>query len=419
MNEEEFARRVQGAGGNAYIVGGWVRDHLRGSAPKDKDYVIAGIAEPIFYGLFPDATKIGKAFPVYLVKIDEKNAEVAFARKEKKNGGGYRGFSVTFAPNVTIEEDLYRRDTTMNSMAISLKSGKLFDPYGGAADIENRVIRATSGHFLEDPVRALRAARQAAETGFRIAAETIALMRCCRTELAAEPKERVLAELTKALHSVAPSAFFYALRDADLLANAFAQIYSLIGQTQPTVHHPEGDAFVHSMQVLDAAAMFTDRVEVRFAALVHDLGKGLTKKEALPHHHGHEKAGLDALRAFDEQMTLPRRWLSCAAFAIAEHMRVSTLKKPAKIVDFLLRLEKNPIGADGFGAVVQADHGTLPEVLRYYERALQAIHSVNGRMIPQGIKGKDMGVWLRQKQIFAYKRECCSEGSSLSLKSDA
>ena len=162
MEEAAFVAALRRGGARVFVVGGWVRDRLRGAAAADKDYVVSGIGEAAFCALFPDAQRVGRSFPVYLVTVDGKRAEVAFARRERKTGPGYRGFAVAFSPEVTIEEDLYRRDTTMNSIALELPEGRLIDLYGGREDIARGRVRAVSSHFVEDPVRALRAARQAA-----------------------------------------------------------------------------------------------------------------------------------------------------------------------------------------------------------------------------------------------------------------
>lgn len=238
MTEEAFAELLRANGARVFIVGGWVRDALRHVRPHDKDYMVSGIAEADFQQLFPAAQKVGHGFPVYLVSIDGSLSEVAFARKEKKEGRGYRGFRVSYDPSVTVEEDLYRRDTTMNSMALELPGKQLIDPYHGAQDVADKVIRAVSHHFTEDPVRALRAARQAAEFGFSITEETIRYMNACRAELQHEPQERIVAELRRALQSPRPSVFFRALEQADILAVTFPELSLLIGKTQPPEYHP-------------------------------------------------------------------------------------------------------------------------------------------------------------------------------------
>lgn len=401
MKEQEFVQRIHEAGGKAYIAGGWPRDRLRGVTAHDKDYVVSGLTEEAFCALFPDAFKAGNSFPVYRMRIDGVHCDVAFARSETKVGSGYRGFDVHFSPETTIRDDLYRRDTAINSMAVSLQTGALIDPYGGEGDIAGGIIRATSEHFVDDPVRALRAARQAAQFGFRIEAGTLAMMRACRDEIRLEPKERLLKELTLALASERPSVFFAALLSAGILDVAYPQIAALVGKAQPESYHPEGDAYTHTMMALDKAATMTQRTEVRFAVLAHDLGKGTTPEEMLPHHFGHEARGLDALRAWNREMILPRAWLACAAFAAKEHMRACTITRTGKIVDLIIRLSRHPIGFDGFTTVMLADGGYVPPYLVDYERYLDAIRSVDGRGAPPELKGPQIGVWVREQQVKA------------------
>lgn len=402
MDQKVFVEKINNYGGKVYIVGGWVRDKIRKATPKDKDYVITGLEENIFCTLFPDAIKIGKAFPVYLLEIDEIRSEVAFGRQEEKTGAGYKGFSVSYSTNISIENDLYRRDTTMNSIAFCLQSNTIIDPYYGIRDIRQQIIRATSKHFVEDPIRALRAARQAAQIGFRIEPETIFFMQQCKKELQGEPSKRILLELTKALRTPKPSVFFRCLQQAGLLEITYPQIFRLIGKAQPTSCYPEGDAFEHSMLILDQVAAMTGRIEVRFAALLHDLGKGMMNEKFLQLHYGHEKTGLEALHDFDCQMTLPKVWLSCAEFVIQEHMRVTTMKKPGEIVDLMDRLEKNPLGIEGFSMIIKVDHGQLPTFLIHYKQYMKAIHQKKD--IPETLKGKDIGLWIRQKKILACQK---------------
>ena len=404
MNENFFVDQIQENGGKVYIVGGWVRDQLWQIKAKDKDYVISGISEIRFCAVFPAAMKVGKSFPVYLLELDGKKCEIAFARKERKTGSGYKGFAVFYDTSVTIEEDLYRRDTTMNSIALELPGEILIDPYYGRMDIENKKIRAISDHFLEDPVRALRAARQAAQTGFSIEKETVTMMKYCRTELFYEPPARILQELTLALGSIRPSCFFRYLAEAELLAVTFPEIFALCGKTQPAAFHPEGDAFAHSMLILEEVAKKTERLEVRFSALVHDIGKGATKPDLLPHHYGHELVGRDILATWNKRMQLPKIWLQCANMVISEHMRAPHLKQIGKIVDLLLLLDKNPLRVEGFNLIIEADHKGLPAYLREYSQYLQLIYMVSGMNKPENLHGSAIGVWLRQQRIFACRK---------------
>lgn len=401
MREHDFVQKIHEAGGKAYIAGGWPRDRLRGASAQDKDYVVSGLTEDTFRKLFPGALKSGKSFPVYRLRIDGIHSDVALARSETKIGRGYRGFAVRFTPDTTIRDDLFRRDTTINSMAISLQTGALIDPYGGERDIVGGIIRATSEHFTDDPVRALRAARQAAQFGFRVEAGTLAMMRDCREELGFEPTERLMKELALALGTARPSVFFHVLLKANILDVTYPPIFALVGKEQPEMFHPEGDAFTHTMMALDKASSLTSRTEVRFAVLAHDLGKGSTPDELLPRHFGHEKRGLETLAAWNREMTLPKAWLACASFAVREHMRACTITKIGKIVDLILRLSRNPLGFDGFSALMLADGGVLPPYLENYERFLEAIRSVDGESAPAELKGHQIGTWLWEQQVKA------------------
>ena len=398
MEEREFVRRAVEAGGRAAVVGGWVRDRIRGTEPKDKDYVIAGLAAERFSALFPEAICVGKSFPVFLLSIDGVKCEVALARKERKQGTGYRGFSVCADGTVSLEDDLSRRDTTMNAMAYELLPGReprLIDLFGGAADIRARRIRAVSERFLEDPVRALRAARQAAAFGYDVEEGTLRLMGACRDELTKEPVERVFHEMEQALASPRPSVFFRTLLAANLLDDVFPELFSLIGKTQPVDFHPEGDAFEHTMQVTDEVARGTENVVVRFAGLAHDLGKGTTPADMLPHHYGHEARGLDVLAAWDARMTLPKVWKRVAAFVIAEHMRAPRLKKPGKIVDLLFALDGLPVPAEEVLLIFRADKAELPPYLLRGRELLDRLAAVTGRDAPKELRGEAVGAWLR------------------------
>ena len=397
MREEEFVKAVEGAGGTVYLVGGWVRDHLRGATPRDKDFVITGLEREAFAELFPAASLIGHAFPVYLVEIDGVRSEVSFARRERKSGHGYRGFAVDFGAEVTIEDDLFRRDTRINSMAYRLPAMELIDPYGGRSDLAHCVIRATSHHFSEDPVRALRAARQAAELGFVIEDGTRTLMADCATELEEEPTERIVHELSRALAAPQPSLFFEALAHASLLESVFPEIFALKGKTQPPQYHPEGDAYCHTMQIVDVVARKTQTIEARFAALVHDIGKGKTPEEMLPHHY--EQRGLLVLDAWNERMTLPKSWLMAAHFVIKEHMRAPLLKKTGKIADLLLAVEKSGLSFADFRRIICADHGTLPYHLVHGEDLLRKMLQVRGTEAPPELRGADVGKWLREERV--------------------
>lgn len=402
MEEKKFAERCREAGGTAYAVGGWVRDVLRGAVPHDKDYVVCGVTEEQFSEAFPGAERVGKAFPVYLVRIDGKKCEVAFARRERKAGSGYKGFEIVSSPELTIEEDLFRRDTTMNAVAMNLLTEEIIDPYGGREDIEAQIIRPVSEHFGEDPVRALRAARQSAELGFAIAPETYEAMGACREEIGDESAERIFNEMIRALHAPRPSVFFRAMEKADLLATVFPELHALIGKTQPVEFHPEGDSFEHIMDIVDKVAAKVPSEMARFAALVHDLGKGVTPKEMLPHHYGHELKGGDVLAAWNSRMTMPKTWYQSAAFVIREHMRAPRLGKPGKIVELLLAVDRMPLTPAEFKEIIRADHNTLPDYLENIEEIIPVLKAVSGKDAPAGCKGKAVGAWILCEQIHRF-----------------
>ncbi len=400
MTEREFVRRVTAAGGNVYVVGGFVRDMIRGVTPKDKDYCVAQLTEDDFRMLFADdAKRVGKCFPVYLVDIDERACEVAFARTEKKCGTGYRGFKALCDPTVTIRDDLWRRDTTMNAMALDLTTGQIIDLFGGRKDIAAKKIRAVGAHFVDDPVRSLRAARQAAEFDFVIDDGTYGYMAQCAAEIAGEPTERFCAEMMRALKTARPSLFFCALRRGKILRETFPEIFALIGKTQPVVYHPEGDAFNHTMIVLDQVAAATADLPTRFAALAHDLGKGVTPRSMLPHHYGHETRGLQVLAAWNERMTLPKIFLQAARLVIAEHMRAPRLQKPGKKVELLTRVCGSSLGLAGFNACIAADNGAVPDYLAEGEKIMAALSAVKGSDAPPEFKGDAIGQWITTQRV--------------------
>lgn len=403
MDEIAFCKKIIEMGGHCYIVGGWVRDKIIGVQPKDKDYVVCGLTEDRLKASFKDIKKVGNSFPVFQILVDSEYCEVALARKERKCGPGYTGFKVDFAPEVTIEEDLYRRDTTINAIAFDPLTGEIIDPYRGEQDINDKIIRPVSVHFKEDPVRALRAARQAAITEFCLSDECIEAMKACREELQNESAERIFHEMELALGARKPSVFFDSLKTAGLLEIAFPEISMLIGKEQPIDFHPEGDAYVHSMLVLDKTAAKTTNVIARFSALVHDIGKGLTPKEMLPHHYDHEIKGVDALDNWNNRMTIPKLWYNCAIFVITEHMRAPLLKKTSKIVDFIVSLNKWSLKIDDFLAIIESDHGELPGYLKNAEKELALMLTVSGKNAPSELNGPAIGEWIRQERIRLFR----------------
>ncbi|WP_024850283.1 multifunctional CCA addition/repair protein [Hydrogenovibrio kuenenii] len=295
-----------------YLVGGAVRDTLLGLKPHEHDWVVVGATpdELIKEGY----QQVGKDFPVFL--HPKTRDEYALARTERKAGKGYHGFEVFADPSVTLEEDLIRRDLTINAIAQN-DDGELIDPYGGVKDLEARVLRHVSDAFVEDPLRVLRVARFAAKLapfGFVLADETRTLMQemVSSGEISDLTPERVWQEVAKALATAKPSIFFEVLDQVGAVEVLFPELYQLHDVTQPVKHHPEGDVWIHTMMVLDAAASLSDDLNVRFAALVHDLGKGITPKELWPKHHGHEKGGLSLVKAMANRYRLPKNTLNFA-----------------------------------------------------------------------------------------------------------
>lgn len=399
----EIAEKIKKKNGNLYLVGGAIRDEILGKEIFDEDYCVTGITSKEFEELFPEAHLRGKFFGVY--DIDGK--EFAMARKEKKSGIGHKGFAVEIEKNITIEEDLKRRDITINSIAKEVLTGKIVDPFNGVKDIKNKIIRATSDSFKEDPLRVYRVARFAATTGFEAHENTLKLMNDLKDELDTLSKERVFVEFRKALASDRPSIFFEVLRKANVLDVHFKEIYDLIGSTQPEKYHPEGDSYNHTMIVVDNSAKLTNDLKIRFAALVHDLGKGITPKWMLPHHYGHDEKGVKIVENFSKRLGVPNSWLKCGKVSAKEHMRGGIFNKmtPPKQVDFITRVEKSILGLDGMKIVVLCDRwreDKFPEDIVFDKVGKEILSKINGNMIKKEYKIKDekqIGELLRNKRI--------------------
>src|SRR5512137_745818 len=272
-----------------YRVGGSVRDELLGRPVADRDYVVVGATPETM--LASGFRPVGRDFPVFL--HPETNEEYALARTERKHGVGYRGFEFFASPDVTLEDDLSRRDLTINAMALG-EDGTLVDPHGGARDLAAGVLRHVSPAFAEDPLRVLRVARFAARFGFSVAPATEALMRAlvASGELATLAPERVWQELARGMMEARPSRMFAVLRRCGALAALLPEVDGLFGIPQPPKHHPEVDAGVHVMQSIDYGAAHGHPLAARYAALVHDLGKARSRPGAWPAHHGHEQASV-------------------------------------------------------------------------------------------------------------------------------
>ena len=305
-----------------YLVGGAVRDELLGLPVKERDWVVVGGSREELLQL--KYREVGRDFPVFL--HPQSREEYALARRERKVSPGYRGFAVEFGPEVSLAEDLARRDLTINAIA-KAGDGSLFDPYGGKTDLDDRILRHVSAAFVEDPVRVLRVARFAARfapLGFRVAPQTLALMRAMveRGEVDALVAERVWQETEKALRESAASAFFRVLRECGALKIIFPEIDALFGVPQPAQWHPEIDTGVHTLMVLDQATLLSTEVKVRFAALVHDLGKAATPPEQWPGHKGHEERSVALIEAMSDRLRLPSEYRELSIIVARYHGNV-------------------------------------------------------------------------------------------------
>ncbi len=396
-----------------YLVGGAVRDQLLNLPVQERDWVVLGETPEsmVKQGFRP----VGKDFPVFL--HPESHEEYALARTERKTAPGYKGFAIHAAPDVTLQQDLLRRDLTINAIAMT-SDGRIIDPYGGRQDLEKRILRHISPAFAEDPVRILRVARFAARyqhLGFTVSEETRRLMRQMSSagEVDHLVPERVWAELVKALNEQSPSAFFYTLKDCDALAKIFPELHRLFGVPQPEKHHPEIDTGVHTMMCLEQAALLSSNPAVRFAALVHDLGKGLTPKEMWPHHYNHEKTGLSALEQLCGRLRLPNAYKVLAMQVMRYHshchrafeLRASTIidtltalgafKANNHLDEFLLACEADAKGRTGW------ETRPYPQA-EFLRGAAKAAASVDiTAIVDSRLQGSQIGDAIRRLRIHA------------------
>jgi len=386
--------RVPGA---AYVVGGSVRDRLLGRAVNDRDWVVVGATrEQMLQAGF---RQVGADFPVFL--HPQTNEEYALARTERKTAPGYRGFVVHAEPTVTLEQDLSRRDLTINAMA-SAQDGSLVDPFGGAADLRARVLRHVSDAFAEDPVRILRVARFAARfADFHVAPDTLALMRdmVAAGEVDALVPERVWQELARGLMEARPSRMLEVLRDCGALARVLPELDRLWGVPQPAVHHPEVDTGAHMLLVIDAAARLDAGLPARWAALLHDLGKGTTPQQDWPRHIAHEQRSVALVRAVCERLRVPADCRDAALLAAREHgnlhraldldasglvrllERCDALRRPPLLAQVLDACEADYRGRIGF------EDRPYPQRDRLL-RALEAALSVDGGAVAAQVRNE-------------------------------
>ncbi|WP_329741696.1 multifunctional CCA addition/repair protein [Dyella sp. A6] len=395
-----------------YLVGGAVRDKLLGRPVVDRDHVVVGAGpdELLARGFKP----VGKDFPVFL--HPDTGEEYALARTERKSGRGYHGFLFQADPTITLEQDLARRDLTINAIAED-QQGTLVDPYGGVADLQARVLRHVSNAFVEDPVRLLRVARFAARfapLGFRVADETMELLRQMvhDGEVNHLVPERVWAETRRALGEAQPSAFLRVLRESHALRVLFPEVDALYGVPQRAEYHPEIDTGIHLEMVLDAAAAIAPGDDlVGFCALTHDLGKALTPTDELPRHIGHELRGVAPLRGLAARLKVPTEHLALAEIVCREHLNAHRALelKPATVLRLLGALDalRRPQRLDAFLAACLADkrgrldheHDDYPQA-DYLRRARDAANAITAApFVAQGMQGPAIGAAMERARI--------------------
>ncbi|MFK7954893.1 MAG: multifunctional CCA addition/repair protein [Lysobacterales bacterium] len=399
---------------NVFLVGGAVRDEMLGLPVVDRDFVVTGATPEMMaaQGYRP----VGKDFPVFL--HPDSHEEYALARRERKVAAGYKGFSFHAGPEVTLEEDLARRDLTINAMAKG-QDGELVDPYGGAADIQSRTLRHVTEAFAEDPVRVLRLARFAARLAvndFTVAPDTVGLARklAAAGELDALVAERVWTETDKALMTQRPDRFVEVLRDCHALAAIFPEVDALFGVPQTASYHPEVDTGVHLLMVLRQSASMGLTSAGRFACLTHDLGKALTPDDVLPSHRGHEEAGLKPLAALCDRLRMPKEHRRLAELVCRYHLHVhralelkastvmkvikaaDAMRRPDRFEQFLLACEAD---ARGRGGEFANQDYPQPNFLR---AAFQAVVAVpNAPLRERGLEGLKLAEALNQERVAA------------------
>ncbi len=402
-------------GPSTYLVGGAVRDELLGVPHREKDWVVVGSTPGAM--LKAGFRQVGASFPVFL--HPETGEEYALARTERKSGRGYHGFSVDFHPGVSLEQDLERRDLTINAMAQD-GSGNIIDPFGGQADLDARVLRHVSPAFSEDPLRVLRVARFAARLAkfdFTLHPETLELMKTITAsgELEELAAERIWCEISDALATASPGRFVQVLRDCGALAVLLPEVSVLFGIPQAREFHPEVDTGVHLMMALDIAASMADGqpdARVVFAVLLHDLGKALSPEDKLPSHHGHETAGLPLVKSVCERLKAPGEFRDLALMVCEHHLRCHRLMemRPQTVMrliesgDFLRRPER----LDLFLSACEADYrGRLGFEQRDYpqaaflRRAVEAVLALKVADLETQATGAQLGEALRRARVTA------------------
>lgn len=395
-----------------YLVGGAVRDSLLGHPYQEKDYVVVGATPE--HMLAQGFQPVGKDFPVFL--HPKTKEEYALARTERKSGKGYHGFQFFTDTTVSLEEDLIRRDLTINAIAMD-QDGRIYDPYGGQTDLENKTLRHVSEAFAEDPLRVLRVARFAARYssyGFHIASETLQLMQTMAEsgELDALTPERLWKETSRALLEDHADIYFQTLRDCGALKHLFPEIDALFGVPQRPEYHPEVDCGIHTLMSLQQACKSNYSLDVRFAVLVHDLGKALTPVNELPRHIMHEERGVKPVTELCERLKVPTQTRQLALSVCKEHLKCHQIMslKPGTVWRLLQRLDvlRRPERVEAFVQACECDaRGRLGLEDRPYPQAqymldaMQVVRSIKVQDLPENIKGAEIGEMLIQCRIDA------------------
>ncbi|MEB3790228.1 multifunctional CCA addition/repair protein [Acinetobacter sp. IK40] len=395
-----------------YLVGGAVRDHLLGHPYHEKDYVVVGATpeQLLAEGYQP----VGKDFPVFL--HPKTKEEYALARTERKSGVGYHGFQFFTDTSVKLEDDLIRRDLTINAMAMD-ENGTVYDPYGGQQDLQHKILRHVSDAFTEDPLRVLRVARFAARYatyGFTVAEETLQLMRKIAQsgELSALTPERVWKETSRALMEDHADVYFQILKDCDALEALFPEINALFGVPQRPEYHPEIDCGIHTLMALKQACLANYALEVRFAVLVHDLGKALTPVDELPRHIMHEERGIPPVTQICDRLKVPTALKNLALIVCKEHLKCHQVKnlKPGTLWRLLQRLDvlRRPEKVEAFVQACECDaKGRLGLEQRPYPQAqymldaMQIVRNIRAQDLPEHVSGPEIGEMLIQYRIDA------------------
>jgi len=400
-----------------YLVGGAVRDQLLNYPVKEKDWVVVGATVEEMLAL--NYQQVGKDFPVFLHPVTKD--EHALARTERNTAPGYKGFEVHASPDVTLEEDLIRRDLTINAIAKD-EDGKIIDPYNGRADLEQKLLRHVSPAFSEDPVRILRVARFAARyahLGFKVADETRELMQKMVTngEADALVAERVWQEFHKALTERSPQVFIEVLKNCNALKTILPEIDALFGVPQPEIHHPEIDTGIHTLMVLQQAGLLTTNPATRFAALCHDLGKALTPKENWPSHYGHEAKGKQPVQQLCKRLRIPNEYRELALITAEFHLHVHRaleikkttllntiekldgIRKPQRYEQFLIACTADIRGRTGY------ENAPYPQA-DYYRQALEIIKGIDIQPLKDaGLEGKEMATAIHTARLSALNRQ--------------